>query len=120
MAKVSISKKIVALVAMIALVAILGVFLAGCTGKMDDYAKRLEKAGYEVETKDDFDAEDKIEWAVAAQKGEDAVFIYKYVSAEDAKEAISALTGYRMTSRNGSLIMFGTKQGVEDAKGTFD
>jgi len=124
------SKKIIALVAVVALVAMLAVCLVACNA--DSYVKRLKDAGYQAEAMtekqiEEYGGSDKIEWGVAAVKGSislsgiegEMVTIVKFKNSDDAKdteadlkEAMKDATVYR----TGKIVMFGTEQGVKDAK----
>ena len=124
----STNKKIIAVVAIIALVAVLGMCLVACNA--DSYTKKLEKKGYTVSNYTaDKDDEAKIEWGVTAVKKSDTVTVVKYKKAEDAKAAesdmnkkietaggLSGLIGIEKVYRTGSIVIFGTEQGVKDAK----
>ncbi len=128
------SKKIIALVAVIALVAMLAVCLVACNA--DSYVKRLKDAGYNAEAMTEEEIEknggsDKIEWGVVAVKGSvsltsgvegEMVTIVKYKNSDDAKkqeEDLKELMGDEKGAavyRTGKIVMFGTEQGVKDAK----
>ena len=122
------NKKVISIVAMIALVAVLGVCLVACGNNADTYTKRLEKAGYSVESVE-LSSEEKdtgMVWAVVGQKAEsitniDVVTVIKFKTADEAAKAASqlenaaALMGYEVVV-DGTLIIYGTEQGVKDAK----
>ena len=122
------SKRIISIVAIIALVAVLGVCLVACGAKADTFVKRLEKAGYTVESVE-LSSEEKdtgMVWAVVGQKAEsitniDMVTVIKFKTADDAAKAASqlenaaAIMGYEVVV-DGTLIIYGTEQGVKDAK----
>ena len=117
------NKKVISIVAIIALVAILGVCLVACNA--DSYAKKLEKAGYEVVVaKGDETGEEGAEWMVTATKAEgllniNTVTIVKYANTDDAKEAEEAaiaIFGESCVYRSGKIVMAGTEQGIKDAK----
>lgn len=112
-------KVIISIIAVILLVAVLGTVLVACSA--DSYKKKLEKKGYNVSTytveKDD---QDDVEWGLLATTGligGNTVYIVKYKSLDDAKEAESdakKLAG--SVYRTGKIVMWGTEQGVKDAK----
>ena len=112
------SKKVMAIVAVIALVAILGVCLVACNA--EDYQKKLEKKGYTVVSTE---GGDTVEWALKGSKMEGATYntvnIVKYVNTDDAKAAetdAKKVYGENGTYRVGKIVIFGTEQGVKDAK----
>ncbi len=114
-------KIVVSIVAVIALISILSICLVACNA--DSYVSKLEKAEYVV-TKTEFDQEQQdalgLEWSVTGVKfvlgGDKAmVTINKYVNEEDAKEAEETL-GEDNITRIGKIVIFGTEQGVKDAK----
>lgn len=126
------NKKVMAIVAVIALVAILGICLVACNA--ESYEKKLEKAGYKVqsytgdEAKDEADSNADIEWLVVGVKGSislsgiegDIVSVVKFKNTDDAKDyesdtkkALSEDCVYRV----GKIVIVGTsKQAVKDAK----
>ena len=140
------SKKrmIVAVVAVIALVAILGVCLVAC-GKKDaenlneeSYRSKLEAAGYEVESmpKEDLVAQagdlggGELEWFLSAEKTGtdpslgDNVLVAKFKTSSDAdksyeflkRECAEYLESTDDIYKTGCIVIYGTKQGVKDAK----
>lgn len=125
-------KRIIALIACVALVSILGICLIACNDDIaksdanaDTYTKKLEKAGYTVESLDVDDVDADIEWGVSATKtkgfldGFDYVSVIKYTNTDDAKEVEEALIkqlGEDFVYRTGKIVMYGTEQGVKDAK----
>lgn len=113
-------KKIVAIVAIVALIAILGICLVACN--QEDYAKRLEKAGYHVTTSEKYEGKD-VEWAVFATKGAGGLFgngetvtVVKFANADDAKDCEEDVKELFTTKRSGNIVIFGTEQGVKDAQ----
>lgn len=112
-------KVIISIIAVILLVAVLGTILVACSA--DSYKKKLEKKGYTVSayTVDD-DDQDDIEWGVMATKGllGDAVYIVKFKSYDDAKDYEEDMRKLRYGSvyRTGKIVMYGSEQGVKDAK----
>lgn len=121
-------KKIVAIVAIVALIAIVAVCLTACNA--DSIAKKLENKGYEAAamSADDISEEvgedAEIKWGVYAIKGEglsvDFVTVVKFAKAEDAKKYVGDAEGEEalgmIVDRVGSIVYFGTEQGVKDAK----
>ena len=112
-------KTIIAIVAVIALVAVLGVVLMACSA--ESYQKKLEKKGYSVSTyKVDKEDQDDVEWGLVATKGllSEAVYIVKYKSLDDAKDAERDQKdlGIGTVYRTGRIVMWGSEQGVKDAK----
>ncbi len=122
------NKKVLAIVAVIALVAVLGVCFAACNA--DSYTKKLEKAGYTVGSYTAEKSEEgKIEWGLTGVKLGDTVTVVKYKKTDDAKAAESnwqatingtggwsGLAGLEKVYRTGKIVIFGTEQGVKDAK----
>lgn len=119
------NKKVLAIISIIALVAILGVCLVACNA--DSYAKRLDKAGYHVETLQGDDAKEEaggadVEWVVAAAKGTDSVVVIKFKNTDDAKDfEDNAVTGSAFgktlaCERSGKIVLYGTKDAVKAAK----
>ena len=136
-------KRIVAIVAIIALIAVMAVVFAACNA--DTYRKRLEKAGYEVETLDqsklenlDSAAYKNVEWAVSARKPSlssemtDNVMVLKYKSLSSAKDAEAEFEKMAketnemidliypnlryIVDRESMCVFYGTVQGVNDAQ----
>ncbi|MEG2450543.1 MAG: hypothetical protein RSB09_02290 [Clostridia bacterium] len=118
-------KKIISIIAIIALVAVLGVCLVACNA--DSYEKKLTKAGYDVtvstaEDIKEFDKEDgEVAWVVTGFKGLDGVTVIKFKKTDDAKKyatkmGVLAGLGKQEVYRTGSIVMFGTEQGIKDAK----
>lgn len=110
-----------AIVAVIALVAILGICLVACNA--ESYEKKLEKAGYNVTSMSADEAKDEgAEWGVAARKGTDIVYVVKFAKTDDAKEfeknvpTIGVGSFKVVVDRVGSIVIYGTEQGVKDAK----
>lgn len=117
------NKKVISIIAIVAIIAILGVVLVACNA--DSYQKKLEKAGYEViAIEADEDEEADVEWAVKGTKVEglldvDTVTVVKYANTDDAKEAEELaieIYGEDGVYRTGKILIFGTEQGVKDAK----
>lgn len=115
------NKKVLAIVAVIALVAILGVCLVACNA--DSYAKKLDKAGYDVQTFEGDEADDRadadVEWVVIAArlKTADSVTVAKFHSTDDAKDTEEKAKEMKMNVyRTGKIVIIGTEQGVKDAK----
>lgn len=118
------NKKVISIVAIIALVAILGVCLVACNA--DSYVKKLEKAGYMVQKFDGEDAKeemgaDGIKWMVMGVKldfmSPDSVFVVAFDNADDAKAFADTLNGEgEYVEHSGKIVIFGTEQGVKDAK----
>ena len=112
-------KVIISIIAVILLVAVLGTILVACSA--DSYKKKLEKKGYTVSTyKVDKEDQEDVEWAIAATKGilGDSVTIVKYKKLDDAKDAEKDAKdlGVGTVYRTGNIVMWGTAQGVKDAK----
>ena len=108
------------------LVLVLCLFMFASCG-VKSYAKRLEKAGYEVEiaTKDEvkeaneaFDGEYKVKAGLSAQKDTDYVSITKFASKKQAKAYAEAMklpeSAYEI---KGACLIAGTAQGIKDATG---
>lgn len=122
------NKKVLAIVAVIALVAILGVCLVACNA--ESYEKKLEKAGYEVEVLEGDDVDQikelvgdlEVEWAVGGAKDADSVTVIKFKNTDDAKEfeknaPVGSAFGYTLKcERSGKIVIYGSEQGVKDAK----
>ena len=113
-------KVIVSIVAVIAIVALLGVFLVACNA--DSYKSKLEKKGYTVVTTTGGD-DDDFEWSVTANKGGllgDYVTVVKAKSLDDAKKAEEDAKQTQVSGmdfvRQGKICIYGTTQGVKDAK----
>lgn len=112
-------KVVVSIVAVIAIIALLGVFLVACNA--DSYKSKLEKKGYKVSAYEaDPDEDDDIAWGLIASKGTDMVYIVKFNSLDDAKEAEAeakkvSVTGVTV-ARQGKIVFSGTTQAVKDAK----
>ncbi len=126
--------KIVAIVAALALVCILTVCLVACNNA-EDFEKRLKDKDYITVTmsKEQIsdlvgteDADD-VEWIVSGMKGDlmsgsgDAVYVVKFKSEDKAKEMENEMKSDSDGSgtkfeRNGKIFIFGTEQGVKDAK----
>ena len=117
-------KKIVAIVAIVALIAIVAVCLTACNA--DSIAKKLENKGYEAvamsadEISEEYGDDASIKWAVTAGKldGLDSVTVIKFAKADDAKDYEALMSKIPLTTvdRIGSIVYFGTEQGVKDAK----
>lgn len=117
-------KKIIALVAIVALIAIVAVCLTACNA--DSIAKKLDKKGYEAvamsadEISEEYGDDASIKWAVNAFKLEsgDGVTVIKFAKTDDAKDFESAMSEVPFTTvdRIGTIVYFGTEQGVKDAK----
>jgi len=122
------NKKIVSIIAIIALVAILGVCLVACNE--ETYVKRLEKAGYKVETMSQEDVDEfvqqseiqlDLEWGVGGEKGTDVITILGFGNKEDAEaferiiNMTSNITGMKAEVK-GKVLFVGTEQGIKDAK----
>ncbi|MBQ9107820.1 MAG: hypothetical protein IJY49_03260 [Clostridia bacterium] len=119
------NKKVISIVAIIALVAILGVCLVACNA--DSYAKKLEKAGYVVQTFTGDEANDEAEaegvkWMVVGLKmnnliDADSVMVVAFDNADDAKAFADAMNGEgENVELSGKIVIVGTEQGVKDAK----
>ena len=119
------NKKVISIVAIIALVAILGVCLVACNA--DSYAKKLEKAGYVVQTFTGDEANDEAEaegvkWMVVGLKmnnlvDADSVMVVAFDNADDAKAFAEAMRGEGdHVELSGKVVIVGTEQGVKDAK----
>lgn len=116
------NKKVLAIISIIALVAILGICFVACNA--DSYAKRLDKAGYHVETLQGEDAQKKadtdaaIEWLVVAAKGTDSVMIIKFTNKDDAVDFDENIftIGNMTCERSGKIVFWGTEKAVKDAK----
>ena len=120
-------KRVLAIIAIVAIVVIMMACLCACNA--ESIAKKLEKKGYEVKTLTSTELktinaarEGKgykgiIGWAVLAAKGDEAAMVYKYEKAADAREDYKAIKeeGYAEIKLVGSVIFFGTEQGVKDA-----
>jgi len=128
------SGKIVAIVAALALVSILTVCLVACNNA-ENFEKRLKDKDYIVVTMTKDQIEDMVgeenandvEWIVSGVKGEvlsgeaEMVYVVKFKSEDKAKEMENEMNsdsdGSEMKfERNGKIFIFGTEQGVKDAK----
>ena len=118
------NKKVISIVAIIALVAILGVCLVACNA--DSYAKKLEKAGYEVKTLtgDEADEAEGLKWAVMGVKRDGltvkTVSVLAFDNADDAKEYANNATdlvGKDCVHISGKIVIVGSSaDAVKDAR----
>ena len=121
-------KRVLAIIAIVAIVAIMIACLCACNA--DSITKKLEKKGYAVEAvsstelkaanalmkKDGYKG--GLEWVVGASKGDESVLVYKYEKASDARKdykEVKESGAYAEVKLVGSVIFYGTKQGVKDA-----
>lgn len=101
-----------------------------CACNAESITKKLEKKGYVVEAVSSTELKAAsalmekegykggLEWAVAGSNGDEIVLVYKYEKASDArKDYKEAKEGgkYAEVKLVGSVIFYGTKQGVKDA-----
>ncbi len=129
-------KAIVSAVAIMLLVATLAVVLVACNA--DSYKKRLEKAGYSIESAniEDFGEigeEFEIEFGLYGEKTNvttlDWVILLKFKNADDAKSFEKIYKIYLneeagvlgeeadvRVERQRTLLLLGTEQGIKDAK----
>ena len=109
------------------LVLVLCLFMFASCG-VKSYAKRLEKAGYEVkmvekdEIKEANEKADgyKFKAGLSASKGDDYVSITKFGSKKQAEkyvESLGAAASFIKYEIKGSCLIVGTEQGIKDALG---
>ncbi len=121
-------KRVLAIIAIVAIVAIMTACLCACNA--ESITKKLEKKGYVVEAVSSTELKAAralmekegykggLEWVVGASNGDESVLVYKYEKASDArKDYKEAKEGgkYAEVKLVGSVIFYGTKQGVKDA-----
>lgn len=116
-------KRVLAIVAIIAIVALMAVCLCACNA--ESITKKLEKKGYTCAALEDEEKDSTIAWSVSAAKGVlgDWVEVAKFNKLADAKDAqadaekaTGEVGGYKVVcKRVGSVVFYGTEQGVKDA-----
>ena len=114
-------KRVLAIVAIIAIVALMAVCLCACNA--ESITKKLEKKGYTCAALEDEEKDSTIAWSVSAAKGVDFVEVAKFNKLADAKDAqadaekaTGEIGGYKVVcKRVGSVVFYGTEQGVKDA-----
>ena len=127
-------KRVLAIIAIVAIVAIMTACLCACNA--ESITKKLEKKGYTCVSSESDDKDSStelkaaralmekegykggLEWVVGASNGDESVLVYKYEKASDArKDYKEAKEGgkYAEVKLVGSVIFYGTKQGVKDA-----
>ena len=114
-------KRVLAIVAIIAIVALMAVCLCACNA--ESITKKLEKKGYTCAALEDEEKDSTVAWGVSAAKLGDWVNVAKFNKLADAKDAqaeaekaTGEIAGLKIVcKRVGSVIFYGTEQGVKDA-----
>ena len=121
-------KRVLAIIAIVAIVAIMTACLCACNA--ESITKKLEKKGYAVKAVSSTELKAAsalmekegykggLEWAVAGSNGDEIVLVYKYEKASDARKdykEVKESGAYAEVKLVGSVIFYGTKQGVKDA-----